>query len=128
MVISLNQVCLYNYPSCLLYIQDNPHRYSQVANTTLRLHPQGTHFLPSTHMLLLLGSHSWHLPLHLNNPFSHRIRVFMCPDQFWINRTNFAIIFGPAGPLLVAKIGPAGPIFPPDQIFPDRPPMLPTIR
>ena len=44
----------------------------------------------------------------------------MCPFQFWINRTNFGIIFGPAGPLLVAKIGPAGPISPPDQIFRDR--------
>ena len=43
----------------------------------------------------------------------------MCPDQFWINRTNIGVIFGPAGPLLVAKIGPAGPIFPPDQIFRD---------
>ena len=45
----------------------------------------------------------------------------LCPDQFWINRTNFGIIFGPAGPHLVAKIGPAGPIFPPDQIFRDTP-------
>ena len=44
----------------------------------------------------------------------------MCPDQFWNNRTNFGVIFGPAGPLLVAKTGPAGPIFPPDQIFRDR--------
>ena len=33
----------------------------------------------------------------------------MCPDQFWTNRTNFGVIFGPAGP-----------IFPPDQIFCDR--------
>ena len=31
-----------------------------------------------------------------------------------------ASILGPAGPLLVAKIGPAGPIFSPDQIFRDR--------
>ena len=50
----------------------------------------------------------------------HVLEVFMCPDQFWINRTNFGVIFGPAGPLLVAKIGPAGPIFSPDQIFRDN--------
>ena len=35
----------------------------------------------------------------------------MCPDQFWINRTNFGVIFGPAEPILVAKIGP-------DRFFP----------
>ena len=44
----------------------------------------------------------------------------MYTDQFWISRTNFGVILGPAGPLLVAKIGPVGPIFSPDQIFRDR--------
>ena len=27
-------ICLYNYPSVYMYIQDNRHRYSRVANTT----------------------------------------------------------------------------------------------
>ena len=45
----------------------------------------------------------------------------MCPDQLWVNQINFGIIVGPAGPLLVVKIGPAGPIFSPDQVFRDRP-------
>ena len=67
----------------------------------LRLHPQGTHFLPSTHMLLLLGSHFWHLPLHLNNPFSHRIRLIYVPgpildqpDKFWRHFRSGRTTFG----------------------------------
>ena len=46
-----------------------------------------------------------------------RVQGVMCPDQFWFARTNFGVVFGPAGPLLVAKIGP---IFSPDQIFRDE--------
>ena len=52
----------------------------------------------------------------------------MCPDQLWISRTNFGVILGPAGPLLVAKTGPAGPIFSSDQIFRDTPLLVTSVH
>ena len=120
--LGIRYVYIISYPFSLLYIQDNRHRYrySRVANNTyatLRLHPQGTHVLPSTRMLLLLGSHFWHLRLtYLNNPFSHRIRLIFTCTRYLCARTNLGL----TGQILASYSVRPNHFWSPKLVRPDR--------
>ena len=80
----------------IVYNKALPSLYVSLAAT---LAPTGYTFL-TKYMLLLLGSHFWHLPLHLNQPFSQRIRLIStCSRCLCVrtSRTNFGLILGQAG-------------------------------
>ena len=109
------------------FSQQNSEPFFVCIACMLRLHPPGAFltkysYASSTRFPLWASPSSLESAIFTENKINlHVFKAFMCLDQFWINQINFGIIVGPAGPLLVVKIGPAGPIFSPDQVFRDRP-------